>query len=268
MPAIELSKLTKEIELLLRLWEQPNPLLARLTDLLEYYADHLYQPGEQTRTTPTLPVYRVPPIVLRQLERSFTHAALEKPQPGLALADALWQQTHQENLALSAAILGGLPTAFHPAVIQRISNWASIDLPSNLASHLIDLATRQIRLHSLQGWLNTVATWLQGEDPAFHSFGLLALQPLIKDPQFENLPFVFRVITPYIQTPPAEFIPELVEILGNLAQRSPSETTYFFRQSIHASSAPETLRLLRRALPFLPQTAQSSLGPELRESDI
>ena len=99
MPAIELSKLTKEIELLLRLWEQPDPLLARLTDLLEYYADHLYQPGEQIRTTPTLPVYRVPPIVLRQLERSFTHAASDQPQPGLALADALWQQTHQENLA-------------------------------------------------------------------------------------------------------------------------------------------------------------------------
>ena len=267
MPAVEMSKLTKEIELLLRLWEQPEPLLVRLTDLLEYYSDHLYQPGEQIRTTPTLPVYRVPPIVLRQLERTFTHAAADQPQPGLALADTLWQQAHQETLLLSAAILGGLPVVFHPAVIQRISSWASIDLPSSLIFQLIDLATRQIRLHSLQNWLNTVTTWLQQETHAFHSFGLLALQPLIKDPQFENLPFVFRVITPYIQAPPAEFIPELVEILGSLAQRSPSETTYFFRQAINASSSSETLRLLRRALPFLPQTAQNSLGPILRESD-
>ena len=207
----------------------------------------------------------LPPIVLRQLERSFTHAASLQPQASLALADRLWQSAYQETLILSAAILGGLPVDFHETVIQRISSWATIDLPSSLVASLINLATRQIRQHSLQDWLNTVTTWLRQSDPAHQYFGLLALQPLIKDPQFENLPFIFRVITPFIQTPPSGYIPELVDILGDLAQRSPSETTYFFRQAITASTSIETLRLLRRALPSLPQAAQISLGPALRD---
>ena len=140
------------------------------------------------------------PFVLRQLERAFTHAASLQPQASLALADRLWQEAYQETLLLSAAILGGLPVDFHLTVIQRISSWATIDLPSSLVASLINLATRQVRQQSLQEWLSTVTTWLRQSDPAHQYFGLLALQPLIKDPQFENLPFVFRVITPFIQS--------------------------------------------------------------------
>jgi len=267
MPAIQLSQLTNQIEVLLHLWEQPDLLLARLVDMLEYYADHLYQSAEQTRTTPTLLVYRIPPIVLRHMERAFSHAATDQPQTALAISDILWQHGYAETLDLAAAILGGLPKPYHPQVIQRLSTWVKLDLPAGLLTDLIELATRQVRLHSLADWLANLNEWLQAEQPATQQFALLALQPLIQDPKFENLPFIYRVMTPFIQNPPAGFVPELVDLIASLAQRSPAETTYFIRQLVTPSTSTETLRLLRRALPGLPEKARISLSPLLREPD-
>lgn len=265
MPAIQLSKLTEQTELMLKDWQQPERLLSRLVDLLEYYADHLYQPAEQIRTTPGLPIYRVPPIVLRNLERSFSRTAAQQPQAGLDLAEILWQHGYSESLLLSAAILGGLPGPYHQLVIQRIFGWANMDLPASLVTRLIELATRQVRQHSLSDLLTKLSEGLNSDKPGLVQFSFLVLQPLIEDPKFENLPFVYRVITPFVQQPPADFLPELVDLIGSLATRSPAETTYFLRKLITPSSNQECLRLLRRALPSLPEAGRASLFPLLRE---
>jgi len=267
MPAVQLSKLTAQIELLLPLWEQPDLFLAQLTDLLEYHADHLYQAADQVLTTPTLPIYRVPAIILRTLERALIHQTLNSPEAGSQLAEILWRHGYAETHQLAAAMMGSLPPPFHPAVIEQISSWKGLDLPSSHVAELIEMATRQIRSTSLPAWLAALETWLDSNDPNSRLLALQALLSLIQDERFENLPFIFRLIRPLIQSPPDPVVPDLASILHHLAIRSPGEATFFFRQAISGSPSPKTLRLLRRSLPSLPDSARASLTPLLRDSE-
>lgn len=101
MPAAQLSQLSKQIELLLLKWEQPDLFLSQLKELLEYYADRLYQPAEQTPIQPGLSIYRVPAIILRQLDLAFTRKAVKEPEAALSIAEALWKHRFAETYELS-----------------------------------------------------------------------------------------------------------------------------------------------------------------------
>lgn len=266
MPAVSLSKLKTQVDLLLRLWQLPQELVKKLAEMLEYYSDQLYQAAEQTRQTPSLPAYRVPAVILRQLELELGRAAAADPQQGLALAELLWQQNFLEMRQLSASILGDLPAASFPAVIRHLSAWSSADLPSDVSINLLGSATRQLRRLAANQWLEVIRNWLLKPEPALQILGLHALVPLVEDAEFANLPAVFSSVSPLIQNPPAALTSELLPILNALCRRSPVETTYLFRKIAATSPRPEALRLLRRALPALPLENQQSLKPILLES--
>lgn len=265
MPAVSLSKLKTQVDLLLRLWQQPDELVQNLAKMLEYYSDQLYQAAEQTRQTPSLPAYRVPAVILRQLELELGRAAAADPQQGLAVAESLWQQNFLEMRQLSASILGALPAAVFPAVIRRLSSWSSTDIPSDVSINLLGRASRQMRRLAANQWLEVIRNWLQKSEPALQILGLHALVSLVEDTEFTNLPPIFSTLSPMIQNSPPNLAAELLPLLNALCRRSPAETTYLFRKIAATSPRPETLRLLRRALPALPLENQQSLKPVLLE---
>ncbi len=265
MPAVSLSKLKTQVDLLLRLWQQPDELVQNLAKMLEYYSDQLYQAAEQTRQTPSLPAYRVPAVILRQLELELGRAAAADPQQGLAVAESLWQQNFLEMRQLSASILGALPAAVFPAVIRRLSSWSSTDIPSDVSINLLGRASRQMRRLASNQWLEVIRNWLQKSEPALQILGLHALVSLVEDTEFTNLPPIFSTLSPMIQNSPPNLAAELLPLLNALCRRSPAETTYLFRKIAATSPRPETLRLLRRALPALPLENQQSLKPVLLE---
>lgn len=267
MPAVQLSQLSKQIELLLLKWEQPDLFLSQLKDMLEYYSDRLYQPAEQTPIQPGLSIYRVPAIVLRQMELAFTLKAAKEPEAALSIAEALWKHGFAETYELSAAILGILPSSYHLYNMKRIGLWAAEDLPASHLGKMIDLATRQIRIHSLADWQAQLATWLQSNHKDQQNVGLLGLLSLARDQKYQNLPYIFRNLLPLVENPPEYLVTDILDILETLAHRSPMETAFFIRQCVHSSTSAATYRLLRRALPALPPSNREALSPLLRDPD-
>jgi hypothetical protein len=109
--------------------------------------------------------------------------------------------------------------------------------------------------------------WVESSDTFHQQLGLQALLPLIRDPGFEDLPVFFRTIQPLArQTPPA-LRPDLLDVLETLAERSPTETAYFLRQTLDTPDALDTPWLIRQLLHAFPPENQSALREALKNRE-
>jgi hypothetical protein len=89
--------------------------------------------------------------------------------------------------------------------------------------------------------------------------GFRALQGVIEDRDFENLPVVFRLLTIPIETTNRSTFHELELLITALARRTPVETVYFLRQCYNRSENPMLARLIRKCLPEFTADLQISL---------
>ena len=101
--------------------------------------------------------------------------------------------------------------------------------------------------------------WLTDQDLAVQAMGLHALLATTSDPEFDDLPSIYRLISPLVQAPQDVLQGDLLALLKLLAQRSPRETAYFLRQVVTINATPRVQRLFRRCLPFFDDEIQASL---------
>ncbi len=266
MPAVSLTRLRSQIHLLNWQYTRPREFTASLRHLLEQYADLTYRPADTLQEAVlTRESYHLPPVVMTQMELALSRLVGETAPPGLALADALWQETHVEPRILALHLLGCLPTELHSEVIARIEQWAQQEAEKVFLNALFDKATRSLRRYSAHIWLDKVRDWLSDPAPATQRIGLLALLPLIDDRAFENLPVVFNACTPLFQSRAKALQNELRPVLVRLGKRSPAELVYYVRQLIGSGASEDLQRLIRRCLPELPADVQTRLRPMLQK---
>lgn len=124
----------------------------------------------------------------------------------------------------------------------------------------------RLRKETPDQFLILVTEWLYPHRQNLWSNGLQALLPLIKAPDFENLPRIFDMVDPIIEAAPTILQNDIENIIRALYQASPTETTYFIKNLLGRKKNPKTSLLLRRILPALPPELQKSLHGELKAS--
>ena len=112
----------------------------------------------------------------------------------------------------------------------------------------------------LEGWLRSAQSTLQ-------IWGLQALIPLLQDPQFENLPAIFRILRPAILVVGPATQLDFQACLAALERVSLTETTAFLREIIRVNPEPMMLRIFSRILPGLSPGLQEALRETLREQN-
>lgn len=259
MPAIQLSRLNRQIDRLLSFFNQPQPFVRALHDLFEAYHDRTRRTGQVGAPPPLLPHYNLPLQVIRRVENEVCLLAQADSQAALALADALWSDDYLEPRLLGILILSQIPVDPPEAVIQRILTWARPDEDKQILQALLTRGTTRLRIEQTGLWANLSQGWLADTNPAIQAMGLHALLATAGDLSFENLPAVYRLISPLVQAPPTVLQGELLALLKILAERSPGETAYFLRQVVTINSSTQVKRLFRRCLPFFDEATQSSL---------
>ena len=90
-------------------YADPKASHLALTDLFELYANHALRFGDAVGIRPMIPIYHLPPPLMRQLEVDLERIVTEDPQPALALADELWQDIYYEVKQVAIIILGLFP---------------------------------------------------------------------------------------------------------------------------------------------------------------
>ena len=255
MPAIQIARLRAQMVQLMALYPQPTQFLRALHDLLDFYTDHTYRPGQAGKIQPLLPHYKVPLPVIRQIEIELARLCAQDPQAGLDLADALWMDTYFEPRVLAVYLLSLAPVSPPEPVLQRLSTWARPEEDQQVLKVLITRGAARLMREQTDCWSNLVKIWLTNERPVVQSMGLHALLSIVEEENFQNLPVIFQLISPSMHRLPANLQSDLLAVLQALARRSPAETAYFLRQILTLVSDPLIPRLIRRCLPsFSPET--------------
>jgi hypothetical protein len=121
-----------------------------------------------------------------------------------------------------------------------------------------------LRRTAPQAMFQLFEEWVNSPQAAVQSMGVRALIPVIEDQAFENLPPVFRLISPLVQQLPAALFTDLQAVIEALAKRTPVETAYFLRQALGMAPGPGMARLVRRCLPCFNPAQQASLRAALQ----
>lgn len=260
MPAVQLARLKSQIESLISFYTQPEDFHRQLLLLLEQHADLTFRSSPAVNALPpSVQSYHVPPLVIQQIERNLLHVVSKNPLPALALADLLWSDTQLETRLIAASLLGMLPSEHLDHSLQRIKLWARPDTDRHFLTLLFSKGAVNLRRFSPQRWLETIDRWISSADPAEQRLGILALQLLIEDRSFENLPAAFKIISPLLHEYHDLHRSDLRSLLTALSRRSPNETAYFLRQVLSLNTDPRLIKMVRQSLTEYPDEIRSRL---------
>ncbi|MCD4673710.1 MAG: DNA alkylation repair protein [Anaerolineaceae bacterium] len=265
MPAIQLNRVREQINQIAWLFTQPDAFQRGLRDLLEFYANPIYRPGQTARSIFLLPTYRTSKLLFQQLELALYPLIQENPKAALTLADTLWQDDYLEPRLIAAYILGQLPIDQTEEVTTRIIQWCAPSQPAPVLDAVLTKGTEKLRLEEPQILYELASTWLSSSDSNDLVLGLKLLHPLVKDPGFENLPEIFNLIKLPLRNLSPRNLTEAQNLLQALAKRSPMETSYFLRQTLSLGASKDMIRLVRKTLPAFPAETQERLRLILKE---
>jgi hypothetical protein len=259
LPAVNLTRLKQQINELAWQFTRPAEFQRSLHDLLEIYADRVYRPGQTVQAKPLVPAFLTPPLVLRQLELQLFPHCVHSPDAALMLVDQLWSDEYLEPRMLAVAMLGQIPASFSAEILQRLKTWCTPEEEARLIDAALSQGTFRLRQEKTDLWLEMVKEWINSTSIPVQSMGIRALLPFTNDRENENLPPVFRLISPVLQLASAPLQKDLQQVLVALANRSPNETVYFLRQILALETGANTARLVRRIMPSLREEVRASL---------
>jgi hypothetical protein len=263
MPAIHPARMKIQVAQLGEKIRQPEAFVRALHNLLDYYADRTYRPGQSGEPPPLLATYKTPPPVFRQIVQETASLAVADPPAALALVDAMWAEPTLEFRLLAIALIGKIPPIPPEPVLARIQNWIASTPENRLLDAILEQSLVHIRRECPKIYYQMIDEWLKADELFPRQTGLRAIVPLLSDPEFENLPAVFHLLTPLIRVPPSALRLELVAVLRALVHYFPQEAGYILRQNLSADH-PDTIWLTRQVLKDFPSEIQDSLREFLR----
>jgi hypothetical protein len=264
VPAIQPVRLKRQAAALAERFADPPAFVRGLHNLLEFYAERIRHSGQAGTPAPLTTAYKVHPPVLRQILQAILPRAVAQPQAGLELCDALWEQPYLEFRLLASMLLGQIVPDDPKPVLGRVQAWIQPDLEDFLIRSLLTHGLVQLRQLYPQTLIQLVQEWLDRSNTFYLQLGLRALQPMVEDPTFENLPAFFRLIHPLVRSAPGLIRPDLLDVLVCLAHRSPTETAFFLRQTLTLPNAPDTPWIIRQVLNEFPPEIEKNLRSTVR----
>ncbi|MBI3159028.1 MAG: DNA alkylation repair protein [Chloroflexi bacterium] len=266
MPAIDPARLRRQTADLAEWFGRPERLVTELETLLEYYADRTQrqQRDKAPAAPPLLKTYNAPDPALKRILAELALQSEGDPTAGLALADALWAQPVTEMRLLAARLLGRLPAGEASEVGRRVRAWGAANQEEMLIPALAGEALARLRSEARAEFFALVESWLSAEQPREQRLGLRALRALLEETDFSDLPVIYRLLAPVIQSHPASLRPSLLRLVEALARASAPETAYFLRECL--AQGGQASRVARQSLGFFNETRAGALRRALAEN--
>jgi hypothetical protein len=265
MPAIQPARLKRQASELASKFTQPALFVRELHALLYRYSDHTHRSGQANIPSSLRESYNTPLPVMRQVWQELKPWIKSHPAGVLPLCDALWAESNYDILLLAARLLGQAPIEPPDLVIEHLQSWISQGIDRQLLDKLLEYGLPPVQQAAPVQLLDLVSSWLASSDLATQQVGLRALLHLIDSSVAENLPTIFRMLTPFLRIAPFHIRPDIISILTALAQSSPSETAFFLRQNLATPNNPDTAWLIRQVLGEFPPDTRSALRTALKE---
>ncbi len=264
MPAVQLSRLAQQIDVLVWQFTRPADFLSRLRDLFDLYANRVYRAGQAVPPASLAPAYHVPPLVMRQLEVELRTPCRQLPAAALTLVDTLWAENMLEFRLLGMILLGYIPLNPPETILECIRIYAKPGTDSQVMDALLNYGGRGLRHEMPARWIELIESWANDPILGYQAIALRTIIITLRDESFDNLPPLFRIFSALLQTGQMTLQSELQSTLLALLRRSPTETVFLLRQVLPLSSSPTTQRLVRLSLSHVPPEYQSGLRQALQ----
>ena len=263
MPAIAPVKLKLQVARLAETYTQPAVFIQELHTLLRLYADNTNRPGLSGNRQVLVKTYNTPLPVLRQVRVGLSTKTNSDPDGVLNLCDSLWRENYYEHRLLASMLVGELPVEVYKQTIQRIENWAQTTTDDLLSTSLLDYSLARLCRESPTIILEIAGKWIQSPEKNLQRLGIHTLIPLVSDPNFHNLPAVFRLLGPSLRNPTSSTSADVLLLLNQLIQVSPYETAHALQSILNATKDVKTAQLIRKTLSKFPREIQIDLRQAL-----
>jgi hypothetical protein len=263
MPAVQLEVLETHISNLAWKFTRPDEFQQSLAHLLTFYSEQVYRPGTNVTRKFAQSKYRVPQIVLANIERKLTDWCKENPDSAHLLAEQLRRDDFYEPRLLAAHILGQLPGDKFPLVLDIVKSWAEAEKDRAMLDQIFMEASYNIRNHEPELWIELSNFWLASKEYYQKNLGTRALIPLARDRNFINLPNLYQIITPLLAHPNLSLQNDLLQLMEVLIKRIPNEVSYLLKDILQDHNEAPVHRLFRKLLPMFPSNIQRSLRESL-----
>lgn len=264
MPAIDLARLKIQAARLAEKFGDPQAFLLALNELLGYYTNRTIRTAQVAQRL-SVPTFNTPRPVLRQIESELAVLAEKQPDEAIALSELLWEADSLESRLLAAYLLGAIPSEKAIFAMTRLPAWLNQTTDKEIRTAVLTDAMARLRRERPEAFFSILEGWLGSAQSTLQIWGLQALIPLLQDPQFENLPAVFRILRPAILAAGPATQLDFQACVAALERVSLTETTAFLREIIRANPEPLMLRIFRRILPGLSPKLREALRETLRE---
>lgn len=245
MPAVQRARLQQQAARLSEFFDDPLQYVHELENLLQSFMVQVNRKGRVKGARPVLHTYETPAPVIKQLQLELSLQARQRPNQALLLADALWERRTIETRTLAARLLGVIHAADLSEVTRRLEFWAQDNREPILAPVLAEQATLDLVTHP-EEFIAFVDRLLKSRELRQQVLALGALRKLLQANHFSNLPLLFALLNPYVADPSKAIRPYLVTVLCMLAERSPSETTFFLQQVVRGKATEGTQWIVRQ----------------------
>jgi hypothetical protein len=259
MPAIQPVRLKTQVAHLAEQFTHPDEFARSFSELMEAYSDRTHRSGQAGEPAALLPSFNTPAPVLRQIWLEILPLISSKPQAALELCDTLWLQPSLEHRLLVAGILGQLPIEYQKEVIDRVNTWTKVGIEDRLVDALLDRSLTRLRSQSPRAIAETAESWLSSPNLHEKQLGLRLLAFMASDISYDDLPVIFRLLTPFLRIAPRQLRPDIISIIDHLISRSASEVAYLLHQNLAALDNPDTAWLIRQVIAQFSPELQSGL---------
>jgi hypothetical protein len=274
MPTVELARLKVETAQLAVRFSQPDAYVQGVVHLLQNYSMPVHRQGRIKGLRPVLMSYEVPPPLMKHLQFEMALQAEDTPEPALLIADGLWAEQSIETRQLGTRLLGAVDS--QPAEITaRLERWAKENQEPILVPELEHEGTRTLAAKYPDQLVEFAKRLLGSKDALKQGLALGALQSLLTDTGYSNLPMIFDLLAGAIETAERHLRPNFAELLSLLARRSPQETEYFLQQCLSGDDKvgkanvgranQGTAWIARQAMKALPEDSRARLRRALEE---
>ncbi len=265
MPSIDLVRLKIQIAGLADTFSDPIEFKKRLHLILDFYSRRSLRQSKTASPKSLIPTFNCHPQIIKQIASGLHPDIVNSPQEALFIADYLWQDSYLESQQIAAMIIGTLPPDFSPQVIDRIMQWAHPNTDRVALELLINESIKVIQSSQLDQIEDLIYTLLHNQDPEYYRIGLSLMQYLIREPEFSNVPSLFKLLSPFILEPKYEMAHrEIQGVITAFIVRTPIETSFYLQQLLHLTPGAEIEKVISRYISLFPQDQQSTLQTAIR----
>ncbi|PKN88261.1 MAG: hypothetical protein CVU46_01720 [Chloroflexi bacterium HGW-Chloroflexi-8] len=259
MPAIQIDRLKSQIQSILEPKFPPEIFLESLRSLMEAHANLAFRTTSESFQKQGLESYQLSPLIINQLQLFFIQFAKANPDIALSYVDIIWSEPVLEMKQMAGIFMSALPVTKIPDILERVIKWSGDTKDKTLRMIIFNESTKTIRDHGLNKWLDIISGWVNSGNPQMIIPAIQAIQVLILDPKFENIPYVFNKISSISSFHNEKITNELSELIQLLILREPIETQFFVKSMLLSQPSPELFRIIRRNLGYFSDEQQEKI---------